>query len=75
MCLFLHKFKPASHSCSIDKNMASHSSDRFLNWMDLVSLKEKKHKKKHNRSLKNTRDQKEAKTLNELNELYLTHHD
>ena len=59
MCLFLHKFKPASHSCSIDKNMASHSSNQLLNWMSVSQGK--KTKKKHIRSLKNTRDQKEAK--------------
>ena len=46
MCLFLHKFKPASHSCSIDKNMANHSSDQFLNWMiECLSRKKKKKKK------------------------------
>ena len=42
MCLFLHKFKPAFHSCSIDKNMASHSSDQFLNWMGVSQGKKNK---------------------------------
>ena len=72
MSLFLHKFKPASHSCSIDKNMASHSSNQFLYWMSVSQGK--KNKEKTHQILEKHKGSKGSQTLNELNELYLTHH-